>query len=111
MFHSAVEHQLIDMSKSVDKRQLANTVLLQAPEEAACCHPAVAYQFIDKPANIDNRQPGYNVFAHHHTVDKALSSMAEVGAHEPPRGAEGPALGRGVPVLQAQGHQGCHTSP
>ncbi|KAA6423807.1 MAG: hypothetical protein FRX49_06378 [Trebouxia sp. A1-2] len=63
----------------------------------------VSHQFINETANVDHRQSGDNVFAHHNTVDKALGSMTEVGAHEASRWTEGPALGRREPVLQAKG--------
>ena len=54
---------------------------------------AAPYQLINESADVDDRKAGHNVLADHHTVDKALGCMAEVGAHEAPRGAEGPALG------------------
>lgn len=53
----------------------------------------VSHQFINEAADVDDRQPGNNVLAHDHAVDKALGGVTEVGTHEAPRGAEGPALG------------------
>lgn len=66
---------------------------------------AVLYQFINESADVDDRQAGHDVLADNHTVDKALGCMAEVGTHEASGGAESPALGGRVPVLQAKGHQ------